>query len=96
MNILGIVVLAIICALLEIQILTTGKAGDNVIGLMKSLIDENAELQMDVHALKRRVNILENYIDDILEQLELPENHTPHYVGLEDVRRILEEKKKHE
>lgn len=96
MSILGIVVLAIICALLEIQILTTGKAGDNIIGLTKSLIDENAELQMDVHALKRRVNILENYIDDILEQLELPENHTPHYVGLEDVRRILKEKKKHE
>ena len=57
MSILGIVVLAIICALLEIQILTTGKAGDNVIELTKSLIDENAELQMDVRALERRVNI---------------------------------------
>lgn len=96
MTILEIVILAIICALLEIQILTTGKAGDDLIGLTKHLIDKNTELQMDVRALEKRVNILENYIDDILEQLELPENHTPHYVGLEDVRRILKEKKKHE
>lgn len=90
------IILAVVAIVLEIQIVSTAKASDDIIGLTKSLIDENAELQMDVRALERRVNILENYIDDILEQLELPENHTPHYVGLEDVRRILKEKKKHE
>lgn len=90
------IILTVVAIVLEIQIVSTAKASDDIIELNKHLIDENTELQMDMRALERRVNILENYIDDILEQLELPENHTPHYVGLEDVRRILKEKKKHE
>lgn len=89
------IILAVVAIVLEIQIVSTAKVSDNIIELNKHLINENTELQMDMRALERKINILENYVDDILEQLELPENHTPHYVGLEEVRRILKERKKH-